>query len=64
MTFMPFGHVWRPPPDLNLAPMTPRPLSPKGARREIARVYSLAPLGERVSVSRRQVRGLVRHDIM
>ena len=21
MTFMPFGHVWRPPPDFNLAPM-------------------------------------------
>jgi hypothetical protein len=40
----------------------PRPLSPKGARGEITRVYALAPLGERVSVSRRTGEG-VGHDI-
>ncbi len=39
------------------SPPHPRPLSPKGARGEITRVYALAPLGRRVSVSRRTGEG-------
>jgi hypothetical protein len=32
-------------------PLTPGPLSPRGARGELIRVYALSPLGERVARS-------------